>query len=348
MNQLESIILHCLRQLNSERTVYSIYHLLNGKKSSQTIQDAHLFSLKNFFGVYESLTREAFEEKLKFMVNKDQISICGDQRYCLTTIGEMLLKNNPPPSFIDGWNYQSFTTLFWERLSLLIQVTSNFVYGETKYTPIQKNKDVHQWLKTIVREINVPKQEMGNAVFSELVHCFENCMEVDPAILVFRLTGFQQIGLTQQQVAKKLNMELHDYHIRFIHVLHYLIHKIYQESNQLRILPLLIRDFNHIDELTLSSRKTWNLLTQGYSPEQIAALRHLKLSTIEDHFVEFALHINDFSIDSYVSKELQDEILSISRKEETRQLKLIRDKLRIASYFQIRLVLAKFGGESWN
>ncbi|WP_413309098.1 helix-turn-helix domain-containing protein [Bacillus sp. 1P10SD] len=348
MKQIESIILYCLKQLNCERTVYSIFHLLNGKKSSQTIQDAHLFSLKNYFGIYEPLTREAFEEIIQSMVHQNQIAFYGDQRYHLTTLGKTLLENNPPTSYLDGWKYHSFTNIFWERLSLFVQVTSNLVNGEKRYIPIQKNKEHHQWLKSVLKEIKVQKKAVGEMVFAELVSCFDHYKGVDPSIFVFRLTGFKKIGLTPQQTARKMEMDLHDYHLAFIQILHYLIQKIRQEADQFSILPLLIRDLKQTDELTLSSRKTWNLLNQGYPLDHIANLRQLKMSTIEDHLVEFALHVNDFSIDTYVSKNLQEEILSIARKLETRQLKLIRDELNTATYFQIRLVLAKYGDKSWN
>ena len=46
---LQTIILFCLQKINGERTIYSIYHLLKGKKSSQTIQDTHLFHLQSLF-----------------------------------------------------------------------------------------------------------------------------------------------------------------------------------------------------------------------------------------------------------------------------------------------------------
>ncbi|MEH6907985.1 hypothetical protein V7008_20090, partial [Neobacillus drentensis] len=81
MMQIESIILYSIKQLKSERTIYSVYHLLNGKKSSQTIQDAHLFSLKKFFGIYEQLSRESFDEIYQAVVEKNWLISKGDQRY---------------------------------------------------------------------------------------------------------------------------------------------------------------------------------------------------------------------------------------------------------------------------
>jgi len=209
----------------------------------------------------------------------------------------------------------------------------------------KKNNDVHLWLKSALKELKVPRKELGNIVYSELIECFNKTKEINPAILVFRLTGFQQIGLTPLQIVKKLNMNIHDYHIDFIHTLHYLMQTIKHEPSRFPMLTILIKDFYQQDELTLSSRKTWKLLNQGYSPDMIAKFRHLKLSTIEDHLVEFALHVDHFSIDPYVEQELQTKIVEISREIGKRQLKLIKDKLKAATYFQIRLVLAKYGGK---
>ncbi|MFZ7945093.1 MULTISPECIES: helix-turn-helix domain-containing protein [Bacillaceae] len=343
MLQVEAIILYCLQQLNSDRTIYSVYHLLNGKKSSQTLQDAHLFSLKRFFGIYETLTRESFDEIIDSMFRNQWIHRSGEQHYLLTHSGKLFLEKNPLPSYIDGWSYHSFTSVFWERLALFIQVTSNLVYGESGYLPIQKNKDVHRWMKSSLKQLRVSKKELGRIVYSELRECLNDTKDIDPSNLVFRLTGFQQIGLTPHQLMKRLNSDIHNYHIGFIHTLHYLIQTIQQNPKRFRVLTLLIQDFHQRDELTLSSRRTWNLLSQGLSPDKIAEFRQLKLSTIEDHLVEFALNVDHFSIDSYVDNALQIKILEISRQNGTRQLKLIKDQLESATYFQIRLVLAKYG-----
>ncbi|WP_066257294.1 helix-turn-helix domain-containing protein [Neobacillus drentensis] len=343
MMQIESIILYSIKQLNRERTIYSIYHLLNGKKSSQTIQDAHLFSLKKFFGIYEQLSRESFDEIYQAMVEKNWLINNGEQRYSLTTSGMTLLENNPLPQYINGWNFHQITSLFWERLSLLIQVVSNLAFCESRYIPIQKNIDVHNWLKSTLKDITVPRLELGPALYSELNKCFKTAKVIDPSLLVFRLTGFQQIGLTPLQVAAKLNLDIHNYQVGFTNILHYLIQKIMEEENQLKILPYLIDELIQDDELTLSSRKTQKLLLQGHSPDIIAKLRHLKLSTIEDHLVELALNAADFSIDTYVDRELQHEILEVSRQKASKQLKVIKEKIGAATYFQIRLVLAKHG-----
>ncbi|MEH6994640.1 helix-turn-helix domain-containing protein [Neobacillus drentensis] len=348
MCEIENILLYCLKQLNGERTVYSIYHLLNGKKSSQTLQDAHLYSLKRYFRILEPLTRESFDQIFNNLLDKNMVEAFGDQRFKLTSRGQAYLLQHPQPSYINGWKYQLNTLLVWERLSLLVQVASNIIFKETKYIPIQKNTEVHNWLKDLLKSTTIPKQNLGEILYSELVDIFEQAKDINPSVLVFRLTGYQQIGLTSMQTAKMLNIDLLQYHLAFTNNLHCLIQFIEKSPARYQVLSSLLANFEQKDSLTLSSRKTWELLNQGFSLEEIAGIRHLKISTIEDHLVEFALNIKDFSINSYVEKETQQKILEISRQEATRQLKVIRNILKETSYFQIRLVLAKYGDRQWN
>jgi uncharacterized protein YpbB len=348
MCEIENILLYCLKQINGERTIYSIYHLLNGKKSSQTLQDAHLFSLKRYFRILEPLTRESFDEIFNYILSKKLVEVSGDQRYRLTAAGHEYLLQNPQPYYINGWRYQPYTTLVWERLSLLIQVASNFTFQETKYIPIQKNTEVHNWLKEVLKSITLTKQKLGETLFSELVNCLEQGKEINPSVLVFRLTGYRRIGLTSLQTAKMLNMDLLQYHFAFINILHCLIQSVEDKPDRYPLLSSLLTSLEQNDSLTLSSRKTWVLLKQGFTLGEIAGIRNLKISTIEDHLVEFALNIKDFSIHSYVEEEVQQKILEISRQETTRQLKVIRNTLKTASYFQIRLVLAKYGDRQWS
>jgi uncharacterized protein YpbB len=348
MQNIEIIMLYCLKQLNGERTIYSIYHLLNGKKSSQTIQDAHLFSLKNYFRIIEPLTRETFDIVFKRLLEKEWVEACGDQTYRLSTSGLVYLQRFSLPQYINGWKYHRISTVVWERLSLLTQVTSNLTFQESRYIPIQKNKEVHKWLKGVLRDYPLPRESLGKTLYTELVECLIDAKGINPSALVFRLTGYQQIGLTSIQAAKKLAMSPINFHLEFLNILHYLIRMIDSDPSRFKLLATLLTDLMDYSNLTVSARKTWELLNQDFSIEQISAIRNLKNSTIEDHLVEIALSKNDFSIASYVGKEIQEKVLEISQVEGTRQLKLIRSKLPSASYFQIRLVLARNGDQSWN
>ena len=96
---------------------------------------------------------------------------------------------------------------------------------------------------------------------------------------------------------------------------------------------------------TVTTDKTFRLLEKGFSLEQIAQIRQLKLSTIEDHLVEISLHDHSFLLDEYVKKEHRVEIEKAVQKLKTKQLKKLKEFLNNEniSYFHIRLVLTKIG-----
>lgn len=344
---LDSIILNCLFQLNGERTIYSIFHLLQGKKSSQTIQDAHLFALTKFFGVFPSFTRESLETVIKHALDHNWITPCADQRFLFTNKGEEMLhlynEEYPVPLYLNGWKYHHIDMQFWGKLSLVVQVISNLVFQKTQYIPIQKNKEIHIWIKTFLKNNHLSRNLLGNALFSELTECLEMDTNLDPSILVFRLTGYNTIGLTPQQAAEKLNMEFTRYNIEFINILHYILQQVTANMNRFSLLYSILTNTKSNKLLTNSSYKTYELLEKGYSIEEIAKYRSLKTGTIEDHIVEIALHIDHFSIDSFIDTQMQKRILAVVKQTSSKQLKLIRSIVESANYFQIRLVLAKYG-----
>ncbi|WP_050615462.1 hypothetical protein [Bacillus testis] len=76
---LEAIILHCLAQIGGERTVYSVYHILYGKKSSQTIQDSRFFYIESFFRTCPSLGREQFQQRVDSLEREGLLSILNEK-----------------------------------------------------------------------------------------------------------------------------------------------------------------------------------------------------------------------------------------------------------------------------
>jgi uncharacterized protein YpbB len=341
----DKVILNCLKSLGGERTIYSIYHLLKGKKTSQTIQDAHLFRLTPYFGVYSSITREELEVTIKKHLKQQWIIPCGDQRFGLTKAGEdyllQLLNYFPEPIFLNGLKFHQKDLLLWERLSLLVQVVSNLINKETNYIPIQKNKETHRWIKLFLQKSKWERNQLGKKLYEELVDCLQLEHRLNPSILILRLTGFKRIGQTSGQIAEMLNMPFEQYQLEFLNILHYLIEQISTNKNRFPLLNSILENSNQNIVMTNSSNKTYELLKRGYSIEKVAEYRHLKISTIEDHVVEIALNQDDFSINQFVDQQKQEKIIKAAEKTASKQLKLIRNEVPTANYFEIRLVLAK-------
>ncbi len=352
MSCFETLILHLIKQLNGERTIYSIYHLLKGKKSSQTIQDAHLYNISRYFGIYQRVSRESLEKTVRQAMTGNRIVLCGDQRYQLTQSGAHLLagsiKNISDLKYINGWKYNQMDIQFWERLSVFTQVVSNLVHYEPHYIPVQKDKQTLRWLKSFFEKNQMSRSLLGRTLFSELMDCLQKADNIDPSIFVFRLTGHNQIGLTAQQTAEKFGMEPFRYHLEFLNIIHYFLSQLTFDNGRFPLLRLLLSDQAQNEALTKSTQKTYELLKKGFSIEEMAGLRNLKMNTIEDHIVELALNMKNFSIDGFVDKQKEQKILHAARLTESKQLKKIKNLVPAVNYFEIRLVLAKHEGKQWN
>lgn len=89
--QIQYTLLHCLKQLNGERTVSSIYYLLKGKRSSQTLQDGNMFRISFLFGIYKSLNRNDYDGEVAKLLQANFIQEIHENTYVLTPTGKMQL-----------------------------------------------------------------------------------------------------------------------------------------------------------------------------------------------------------------------------------------------------------------
>ncbi|MEH7387884.1 helix-turn-helix domain-containing protein [Bacillus sp. JJ1521] len=345
------LILTCIDKLSGERTVYGIYHLLNGKKSSQTIGDANLFNLTPLFGILKPLNREQFDKEIKmllqlslieeitpssnkFIVNEDGRSFLNDE-----------LKKKPIPSHLNGWKYNDQSLLLWRRLSLLTQVLSNLINEKKQYTPIQQDDAVFEWVKEFLMKSRQNRTILAKSLYQEILQCLDMVSELEATIFVMRLTSSTRIGYTIEQISSLLNEDETWCQILFLHTLHTIIKQFEINGEKFPILVSMTEANQHSNVLlTASTKTTYQMLLQGKTIDEISINRHLKRNTIEDHIVEITHQKPDFSIDSFVSPENQQLILSAYQTLQTKQLRPLKEKLsNDVSYFEIRLVLARLG-----
>ncbi|HLQ97926.1 MAG TPA: hypothetical protein VK135_04495, partial [Candidatus Dormibacteraeota bacterium] len=52
----------------------SIYHLLTGKRSIQTVQDVHLYQLDRFFGIFKKLNKPTFDQMVDELMEQQLLS----------------------------------------------------------------------------------------------------------------------------------------------------------------------------------------------------------------------------------------------------------------------------------
>ena len=342
------LISYCLKKFKGERSIFGIYHLLKGKKSSQTIQDGKLYKMSFLFQVFPHLKRKDMEETVQMLYKMNWIKEVEPRHYVLTATGESqltkFLKEKPIPSSLNGWEYGAISLIFWKRLVLLIQTISFLLDGKKRFIPLIQDKEVMEWVKKYLFSIKKKKEVLGLELYQELHSLLKKLPQTYANIFVLRLSGTHRVALTNEQVARRFNIEPDYAYILFQSVLHFIVNEIQSNPKIYHELFQLVEDQKYHLPLTTSAKKTYHLFKQNYSIQDIAKIRKLKSSTIEDHIVEIALNDPKFNIDLFVEKETQQEILKAVHYVGRKRLKPIKDAMtQQVSYFQIRLVLAKAG-----
>jgi uncharacterized protein YpbB len=332
----EELVISIMKAVNLERTVSSPFHLIRGKKSGQTIQDIGYYRLHPYFALMPKLEKQAYDEVIKSLFAQNLLHP-NEQVIDLT---EAALQIDIQQSRLNGWKYRSNETLFLNRLSLIVQTLSYTSQNEFRFDPVHNATNLQSWVKDYLVRINFRDPLAAKRFKKELQESLQavSVSEDSKMMLMQRLTGRGLSGLTWEQIAAGKGLRALDVQLAVIETLHAWLEIL--ESGDFPLLSPLLHGVVQLSSLTESAERTDKLFKQGRSLEEIAAVRQLKTSTIEDHFVELAMNDPSFDYTVFIPKELFRSIKEISVKQDTKRLRDIKELLPQASYFQIRLALA--------
>jgi len=340
----ERAVLKCHKRMQHERSIFAVYHLFTGKQSIQSIQDAQLFGLAPYYGIYINLQRERFAAIIRKLAD-DRLIMPQTKNnfYLLTEKGnERLIDNRPDQTYLAGSDYRSFDKTYFLRLLLLIQVWTNRKQKNNAYIPIVENEDVLHWAKGFYSKTKHDVEGNLLQLYEELRAILSLLPPLYPEIFLDQITNCDTIGLTKTQVAAKYNFSPEDAHLMTTSVIHLILRSIQANKKKFKLLCQIGNDLFLSETLTSSASKTKLLLEKGLSISEISNCRKLKRNTIYDHIVEIALADKSFDLSPYVPESVQSEIIRAIGKNPSFKLKSIKEAVDdTVSYFQIRLVLTK-------
>jgi len=344
-NYSHTITLYAVKKFRQERTISAVYHLLKGKKSSQTIQDAFIFQLSPLFGLYPSITRGEFDQILRSLCNLNLIIQKNEQQYGITDKGESYLEKlfseKPLPKELNGWKYNEISQIFWERLSQFVQTVSHLSHHSSSYIPLSQEYLILKFVKNYILSIPLSREELVKKTYNELKDLLQKLGEKKATIFLLKLSSYNRTGLTKHQLGEILKDDKYYIEVLFISTVHFILFEIIGNPKAYSILFGLIKDILKNHTLTTSSHVTLRYIQNGFNIDEIASVRKLKVSTIQDHIVEITLNVPSFDISPYIKAEDIKVILSKIKELKTSKLKAIKEALNNEySYFQIRLAIA--------
>ncbi len=333
-----------MEKIKTERSIQAIYYILIGKKSIQTVQDAHIFKIGSFYGIYKTLGRDAFDERILQLKKQNVIKPHVENTIQLTEKGLNIVHQQKDDSFfqhINGLRYSDMEVAFSERLLLVIQTVTNSKMGYYSFIPIIDRSTITTWVRQFFYVHKDNQDKVLLALYHELRQLLKGISDLHASIFVDRLTGYQNYGQSIQQLCYQYNLHEHDIQLRLTATHHYMLHEVLNLQSQYPLLTNFVNDLTTNRFITNSAKKTNQLLHQHYSLKQIAAYRGLKLNTIYDHIVEIAIYDPSFPLHQYVDQSAYQEIIAAIKQANSFKLKQIKQLLReTTSYFQIRLVIA--------
>ncbi|MFA9556110.1 helix-turn-helix domain-containing protein [Evansella sp. AB-rgal1] len=351
MDYYHWLILTFIDKINGQRTVGGIFHLIKGKRSAQTIQDAYYFHVSPFVSSIKDLNKLTFENTIKQMVENDWIYYSSEDVVMITPKGESTLltlnsmyylpKNYHGAKF--EWNGSAYQ--FWDRLALTVQSLSQMRNGTPSFVPISYQLHTQHWVKQLFHMYTYSVTRMSDLLYHDLFTVLSKLPNREADLFVDRLTSTKKTGKTFQQLSKGYANDALFTKMHFQSVIHFMMKEIKSNEVSYSFLKHFMTDIEK-QHVTVSAKETHVLLKKGMSIEEIALIRNLRKSTIEDHIIEIALYDEDFPYDPFITKKEIEAVLDIASKLNTKKLKVIKDHLGTTyNYFQIRLALTKEKGE---
>ncbi|TRM12599.1 hypothetical protein FH966_13320 [Lentibacillus cibarius] len=338
------IILTSCSRFQKGRSIAAIYHLLKGKRSIQTLQDARLYQLEHFFGVYPTLRKQDFDQRIHKLCTNNYLLLINKTAVSPSKVAYEWMNDQVeklPIQYFNGSKFHRLAPVFFERLLLLIQTLTNSKMGNLNFIPVVDKPVVTGWVKQQFYQCRNDLDTFLSNLYDELHALLQQFSELEASVFTDSLTGYQQYGLSSFQISEDYGLDKLDVPLLKTAITHRMLTIIGQNQETCPLLAHIMKELPKESELSNSAEKTKNLLDNQYTAEEIATIRKLKLNTIYDHLVEIALYDVHFPLSQYVTPAEQAEIKKAVQSTLTYKLKEIKQEVNESiSYFQIRLVLA--------
>ncbi|WDH77060.1 helix-turn-helix domain-containing protein [Exiguobacterium marinum] len=327
----DGILLLAIKRLNGERSERSLFHVLNGKRSATTLQDAFFYELESIFGQFPQATY-SYESMLKGFEKRGWLD---RKQFKLTKAGEMISSPEAVERLFNrlGGERRDYNATTWKRLSLFVQTFMSKEHARTFY-PVQADRPAEQWVKQLL-QLDRDWKALMRTFHQEIEQALDHVGDPYATAVVYRFTGAFETGLTYEQIASLLDVDAETARLYFLA----------GWNELLKVLPedAKIRGFTYglsTDRMTYSARESYDLFLKGYIFDQVQARRRLRTSTIEDHVVEMAMYLAVFPLEQFVPMQ---DIVAIEKLRDpvSWALKPVFEEMSNVSYFQIRLVFAR-------
>lgn len=324
------------------RKINSLYHILTGKRTISVMLQTLRYRLTAYFAVFPKLNLTNFQERIFYFL-KLGLLLEVEDNYLLTEKGKKTLEDffltHIRNENIYQMNYCAVLPIFKRRLLFLIQVLSESAHENNQYFPIQSRVSEQVWLKQFIRTTEIEKKVLSQQFGKELFLLLEKTPAINQELFVHQLEGNNKIRQTSGQVALEVGWEETEVIIKWqqdwLQIITYLV----KNSTDL---PIIAKIFQEIVEngglCSKSTEESYFLWSSGKSLAEIATIRRLKISTINDHISEMAIMYPSFPFEKILSPEQVQYIEQRTKSNKPIHYEEIQEKFPELPFFENRLM----------
>ncbi|MDO5374754.1 MAG: helix-turn-helix domain-containing protein [Staphylococcus rostri] len=305
---MKSMISFAYQQASPHKNNKSIYNIIIGKKTHQTLFDATSLQLLSLYGCAPHISFEQFEALISKPLT-DHVDIPTS-----THITYPILQ-------------QSFVVL-----QLLIQTLSQAEHEQLKFVPLTSQIDVHQQVRQIYQYIKT--NHAIDATKAEIYRLFKRLNDLHPESTAhYYLSGYDETMYTQRQVGQVTGLD--EDALTLSHYIDILtLYQLLSDETQFPVLHhcLVSLPISHTLQRSLAQ------LIEGWTVAQIAQHTKRTENTIYDHVLELFMRNYLTCYDQYFREDTH-AFIAFYMQEPYQRLRYYKEHFEQLSYFEIKLAI---------
>ncbi|MHC5218049.1 helix-turn-helix domain-containing protein [Enterococcus sp. LJL128] len=299
--------------------------------------NGYMFDNLRFFGLFPELAEADFQRQLNQLAENQFIIHSADHsEAALSEKGRHLLVNNSQKMnthWLNSYRYGKTEEEMWRLLQFSVQVTSQLSYQNKEYIPLESSP-YYQWMiKQTLTQLK--KNTLGQEMRRQWHELFIELSQQEQAFIAQQFSGYQHNGKALQQLANQASSSDFEAVLFRKNTYHHLF-AVIESKNQNQFLQAVIHDSLEKSN-NQSMRQTKELWQTGYSLEEIAVIRKMKVSTVKDHLLELAIQEPEKNYDSLLPKNQQAFLDKITTPCQTWRFTTLKAQYEPLDYFSFRL-----------
>lgn len=278
------------------RRAKAVYNVCRGRRTVSTLFAGLTYQELAWLDSWHGVPLEKFEAAAQTLVEAGWLTAPQAGYWQLTPAGkaqQVKLKQ----TLYQPVAWQQFQQVDVRRFTALsqlaLQVVSEYSHQAKRYYPVTTDPGIQAVVKGWFRRWR--SADLVAMIVTELREFLTTLSTELATIFVQSLTGYEQPGQTDQQLAEQFNRSV-------VEIL--VIRKdlscqwvAWLQAHPDGPLADLLRPLVKINSVSTSAWQTYQTFLQTPDLDQIAGRRHLKLSTVREHLLETAILITDFPFD---------------------------------------------------